>query len=118
MTEHVVATVQQVPEGTQIIVTVRGREIGIFNVHGNYYALPNNCFHQNGPVCLGLVSGTVSASAATGWRKQWGREGEIVVCPWHNLEFDVTNGQCLAFPDKRLTVYPVKVEDDQIKVIL
>lgn len=118
MSEYAVAQVADVPEGTHIVVKARDREIGIFNVRGKFYALPNNCFHQNGPVCLGIVTGAVVANADTGWKKVVTQEGEIVVCPWHALEFNIATGQCLAFPNKRLAVYPVRVDGDMIKVTL
>jgi 3-phenylpropionate/trans-cinnamate dioxygenase ferredoxin subunit len=118
MTEYAVAKVGDVPEGTHIIVEARGREVGIFNVRGSYYALPNNCFHQNGPVCRGNVSGAVTASAETGWQRVWAHDGEIVMCPWHALEFNVTTGQCLAYPNKRLITYPVKVEGDELVLVM
>src|SRR5207253_643410 len=57
--EYVVANVEDVPEGSHIVVKVQGREIGVFNVKGQYYALANACFHQNGPLCRGAVSGTL-----------------------------------------------------------
>ncbi len=117
-TEYTVANVQDVPEGGHIVVEVRGREIGVFNVHGKYYALPNACFHQNGPLCRGAVSGTLVSSAETGWKRVWAFDQEIVVCPWHALEFNITTGQCLAYPNRRVPVYEVKVDDQQIKVIL
>ncbi|MCC7452482.1 MAG: Rieske 2Fe-2S domain-containing protein [Anaerolineae bacterium] len=116
--EYVVASVDDVPEGQHIVVEVRGREIGVFNVRGQYYALPNVCFHQNGPLCRGAVSGTVIVNAETGWKRAWMHDGEIVVCPWHALEFNVTTGQCLAYPKRRVPTYEVKVEDHQIKVVL
>ena len=37
-------------------------EIGVFNVDGQYYALPNVCLHQFGPLCAGRISGTLSAT--------------------------------------------------------
>lgn len=118
MSEVLAARAQDIPEGAHRVVTVRGREIGLFNVRGRYYALPNNCFHQNGPVCLGVVTGAVIARAETGWRKEYTQDGEIVVCPWHALEFNVTTGQCLAFPKRRLPVYPVRVVDDELWIDL
>lgn len=117
-TAYAVADVADVAEGEHIVVEVRGREIGLFNVGGRYYALPNVCFHQQGPLCRGAVSGTVVANAETGWKRVWTHEGAIIVCPWHSLEFDVTTGQCLAYPNRRLPTYELKVEDNQIKVIL
>lgn len=116
--EYVVANVDDVPEGTHVVVEVKGREIGLFNVKGRYYALANVCFHQNGPLCRGAISGTLICNADTGWKKVWAMDGEIVVCPWHSLEFNVTNGKCLAYPNRGVPSYEVKVEGQQVKVIL
>jgi nitrite reductase/ring-hydroxylating ferredoxin subunit len=114
--EYTLAELKDVPEGSHIIVRVREREIGIFNVHGKLYALPNVCVHQNGPLCRGAVSGTVYAGAETNWERTWVCEGEIVVCPWHSVEYNITTGQCLAWPEKRLPLYPVHVDGEKIKV--
>lgn len=116
--EYVVATTDQVPEGRHIVVQVRGREIGLFNIQGQYYALPNVCIHQNGPLCLGAVSGTVVANADTGWKRTWSLQGEVVVCPWHSLEYHIPSGQCLAYPRRKLPTWPVKVDGTDIKVIM
>ena len=115
---YVVAKVADVPEGEHLVVEVRGRSIGVFNVHGRYYALPNACFHQNGPLCQGAVSGTVIATAATGWQRAWQHEGEIIVCPWHALEFDITTGQCLAYPKRKLPTWEVQVNGDDLTVVM
>src|SRR3954469_14707512 len=109
-----VGTVEDLPEGSHKLVTVEGREMGIFNVHGNFYALPNACFHQNGPLCLGATSGTLIATEETEWKPAWVQEGEIVVCPWHSLEFNIVTGQCLAYPRKRLSSQCLRVRNGQI----
>ncbi len=116
--EHVVAHVGDIPEGDRRIVKVGEREIGVFNVRGQYYALPNICIHQAGPLCKGRISGTLIADADTQWKFQWAFEGEIITCPWHALEYNITTGQCLAFPKRRVRTYPVKVENGQIKVVV
>ena len=116
--EYVVANVDDLLEGRHIIVEVQGREIGLFNVRGQYYALPNACFHQNGPLCRGATSGTVIASASTNWRRTWALDGEVVICPWHSLEYDVKTGQCLAYPGRKLPTWQIKVDGMQIKVLM
>jgi nitrite reductase/ring-hydroxylating ferredoxin subunit len=115
-TDYVVAQVGDLPVGSHIVVQAGTREIGVFNVGGRYYALPNTCFHQNGPLCRGEVSGTVQANALTGWKPAWVREGEIIVCPWHTTEFDIATGRCLADPSRRMPTYEVIVEGSEIKV--
>ncbi len=117
-TEHVVGEVTDLPEGKHMVVEVRGRQIGVYNVRGRFHAIPNNCFHQNGPLCLGAVSGTVVANEETGWKRIWQHDGEIAVCPWHGLEFNVTTGACLAYPDRRIPIYEVRIADGHIKVLL
>ena len=93
-------------------------EVGVFNVAGTFYALPNICPHQFGPLCAGTVNGTTACSAATGWRFAWVREGEIVTCPWHGIEFDITTGKSLSSPRLRVRTYPVRIEDGQITITL
>lgn len=116
--EYVVARRCEIPEGSHKVVKVNGREVGVFNVGGQYYALPSLCIHQGGPLCKGIVSGTVVANAGTNWQLEWAHEGEIVSCPWHGLEFNIITGQCLAFPRRHLRSYPVTVENDEIRVAI
>ena len=116
MARHVVGPVAEFPPGTHRVVRVGRAEIGVFNVDGRYYALPNVCTHQFGPLCEGTVNGTMACSAATGWRHEWVRDGEILTCPWHGLEFDITTGRSLASPKLRVRMYAVSVEDGQVTV--
>lgn len=118
MADYVVGAAAELRPGAKRVVTVRGIEIGVFNVDGVFYALPNRCIHQAGPLCEGQLASTIEARADTGWVPQYVRDGRIIVCPWHYLEFDVTTGQCLAHPKVRLRQYPVKVEDGQITIVL
>lgn len=109
-----VAQVSELPVGERKIVTVDGKSIGVFNVNGDYVAVLNVCPHELAPVCLGRVTGTTSASTP-GEPLKWGRDGEILACPWHGWEFDLKTGQALA--DKRhLRMYPVSVEEDVVFV--
>ena len=39
--EYLVCEIDELPIGGRIVVRVRNREIGVFNVGGKYYALPN-----------------------------------------------------------------------------
>ncbi|CAA9542612.1 MAG: hypothetical protein AVDCRST_MAG49-968 [uncultured Thermomicrobiales bacterium] len=118
MAEHLVGPVDDFPPGTHRVVRVRNLEVGVFNVRGAFYALPNVCTHQFGPLCAGNVSGTTACDASTGWEIAWVRDGEIVACPWHGLEFDITTGRCLAAPKVRLRSFPVTVEAGQVKLTL
>jgi nitrite reductase/ring-hydroxylating ferredoxin subunit len=117
--EHVVGTLSDFPEGSHRVVKVGRREIGIFNIGGKLYGLPNLCPHQTGPLCEGkTATGTLVSREENDWKFEWVHEGEIVACPWHGLEYHVPTGGCLAFPDIKLRRYEVLVESGKVKVRL
>ncbi len=94
-----------------------GREIGVFNVDGRFYGLPNLCPHQTGPLCEGrAATGTLAADAESDWKPRWVMRDEVIACPWHGLEYHVPTGQCLAFPEITLRRYPVEVRGDEVVV--
>ncbi|HEY3111322.1 MAG TPA: Rieske 2Fe-2S domain-containing protein [Chloroflexota bacterium] len=118
MTEHRVARVDELRPGERKVVSLGRLQIGLFRIGDEYYALPNICPHQFGPLCQGKLGGAVVATADTGWRPEWFYDGEVVTCPWHGLEFRVPTGRCLALPKVRLRRYPVKIEGDDVKLVL
>ena len=109
MTRHVVATVDQIPPGQRMLVTVAGREIGIFNVGGEFFGIGNRCPHNGGSLCKGRVVGLVEASEPGSYR--FSRRGELVRCPWHGWEFDLRTGKSWCEPDRtKVRSYDLKVE--------
>lgn len=117
--EYVIGDVSDFPEGSHRVVRVGRREIGVFNISGTFYGLPNVCPHQTGPLCEGKPPlGTLVSRAENDWYFEWVHDGEIVACPWHGLEYHVPTGRCLAYPNINLRRYEVIVEDDKVKVLL
>jgi nitrite reductase/ring-hydroxylating ferredoxin subunit len=114
--EHRVAQAADLPPGKHKIVKVRSLEIGVYNVGGTYYALHSMCPHQFGPACLGPVGGQAICNEGTEWRLQLVRDGEILTCPWHGMEYDIISGQCLSMPRMRLRTFPVRVVDGEVRV--
>ncbi len=109
MGRHVVGRVSELPPGGRKIVEADGRSIGVFNVGGSFYALRNSCPHQAAPLCLGAIKGMTMPSKPGEYI--WGREGEIVRCPWHGWEFDILTGRSIFNPHKtRVKAYDVTVE--------
>ena len=86
----------QIPEGERLIVEVDGVSIGVFHHKAGWYALRNSCLHRGGPVCTGLL------------------KGEVLVCPWHGYQYNVTNGQLLLDPSAHLESYPVEVRAGEV----
>lgn len=111
-----VASRDEIPEGERKIVKVKNHSIGVFNVNGEYVAVLNMCPHELAPVCLGPVGGTTLPSMPGEWK--WGREGEILSCPWHGWEFDLLTGCAVADPKIRVRRYPVEVEGETVYVVL
>ena len=110
MGRHVIGDVESFGVGDRRIVDIEGRSIGVFNVDGQFYALRNRCPHQGASLCKGRVSGTTMPSQPGEY--VWGREGEIVSCPWHGWEFDITNGDSVFNPHRmKVRSYDVTLED-------
>jgi nitrite reductase/ring-hydroxylating ferredoxin subunit len=110
MTRQVVARAADVKPGTSTIVTVKGREIGIFNLNGEYFALANRCPHAGGPLCRGRIVPLVQSDGPGHYRLA--RHQEFLRCPWHGWEFDLRTGQSWCDPNStrarqfRVTVEP------------
>ena len=112
MARHAVGPVAELPPGSVRIVTLGKRSIGVYNVGGAFHAINNFCPHQGGPLCLGPVTGVSVADEPYEFR--WVREGEIVRCPWHRWEVDITTGAVLTDPSLRVKRYDVRVEDGEV----
>ena len=96
MARHVVARAAEVPDGSSRVVSVRGREIAVFNLGGEFFALINRCPHEGAPLALGLRVG-LSDSDHPGHYTHC-RPGELLRCPWHGWEFDIRTGQSWCDP--------------------
>lgn len=98
MTNYVVATTDEIPPGSRKLVTVRGRNIAVFNVDGDYLAILDRCPHQGGSLCKGKQGGLISSDEPGSYR--YTRKGEIIRCPWHGWEFDLRTGQSYCDPTR------------------
>jgi nitrite reductase/ring-hydroxylating ferredoxin subunit len=109
VSRHVVARVDEVAPGSRRRVTVKGRDIAVFNVAGEFFALLDRCPHEGASLCRGIVGG-LATSTEPG---QYGlvRQGEILRCPWHGWEFDIRTGQSWCDPKNTyVKQYAVTVE--------
>ncbi len=95
---QVVAQVDEIPPGEGKIVQVNEKPIALFNVGGAFYAIHNVCPHEGGPLGEGRLKGCV------------------VSCPWHDLSFDVRNGQGTDGGGYCVGSYEVRVEGTQVLV--
>ncbi|MEX1020081.1 MAG: Rieske (2Fe-2S) protein [Litorilinea sp.] len=114
MGKHSIGRVEAFPPGKQSLVRVAGRTLGIFNINDEYYALHNLCPHNQAPVCLGDVGGTLLPSQPGEYIP--GMEGEILRCPWHGWEFNIKTGSSLFDPAVKVTTYAVTVENGELVI--
>ncbi len=109
LTRHVIGSAADLPPGSRKLVKVAGREIGVFNVHGAFYALANICPHGGGSLCEGFVTG-LSVAPRPG-QYELIREGEFLRCPLHGWEFEIATGQSYCDPkNTRLRTFNASVE--------
>lgn len=92
------AGIGEVGAGTIRTVSAGGKEIALANVGGTFYAISNTCLHRGGPLGEGSL------------------EGNVVTCPWHGWQFDVTTGKAVMNPNAGVACYPVEVRGDEIFV--
>lgn len=76
-----VAKIEDVQNGKMKRVKINGKEILITNIDRKYYAIDNRCGHSNAALSSGLLN------------------GNIVTCPLHGVQFDVTTGKKMKDPD-------------------
>ena len=116
MATHIVARAEDIPRGGRKIVRLEGREVGIFNLDGTFYALKNVCPHQGARVCLGRIVGTTLPSDV--YEFKYGLKGRILRCPWHEWEYDITTGHSVFDENVRVVTYAVEVVDGEIAVTI
>ena len=115
MKRQVVARAGDVAPGECKLVNVAGREIGVFNVGGQYFALANRCPHEGGPLCQGRIGPLVTSDGPGTYRLD--RDGEFLRCPWHGWEFDIRTGQSWCDPKStRARQFQVTVEPGETLV--
>ncbi|MCB1112140.1 MAG: Rieske 2Fe-2S domain-containing protein [Chlamydiales bacterium] len=92
-----IAATEDIPEGKSLVVNIPdGREIAIFHINGQFYALNNCCPHEGGPLGEGDV------------------EGCQVTCPWHAWEFDIKTGSCSTFGGEDAETINILVQGGEI----
>jgi len=110
-----VGRVEEFPAGACRIVNVHGREIGVINSRGRFYAVLNYCPHRGGPVCAGRLGGTMMPTEPG--TLEYAMEGQVLQCPWHGWEFNIETGETMfSISRSRLKTYPVSVQDGHVRL--
>jgi 3-phenylpropionate/trans-cinnamate dioxygenase ferredoxin subunit len=88
----------RLPPGRSKVVRVAGKDVALFNVDGNIYAIDDACAHAG----VSLGSGKL--------------RGNIVTCRGHGFRYDVITGHCTSISGLRVASYPVSIVDGKILV--
>ena len=110
----VVCRASDLAPGQRLLVDVRGKSIGVFNIDGQFYALHNRCPHLGGALCQGPLTGTTLP--AVNREYIYSQAGRILRCAWHGWEFEVATGRCLADPKVKARTYPVSLSGGDVLV--
>ena len=95
-----VAAAADCPPGASIERVAGERMVAVANVGGTLHAIDGLCPHQGGPLGTGMLC------------------GEVLTCPWHGWQFDVTTGRHRLSATVRQPVHGVKTEGGRILVRL
>jgi nitrite reductase/ring-hydroxylating ferredoxin subunit len=97
-----VASKSDVAPGEGAVVDINGRQIALFNVGGQFYALDNTCLHRGGPLGEGMCDAT----------------NLTVQCPWHGWVYSLVDGVSTFNPGARVEKFEVVVDGDDVKIAL
>ncbi len=85
------------PPGKLKKVQVHGEDLLVVNLGNKIYAITNTCTHRGGPLDEGEL------------------EGNIVICPYHGGQFNVTTGKAVGPPATREeTSFEVQVQGSDV----
>lgn len=93
------ASKKDVPDGRGKKVSVNGKEIALFNVDGEFFAIDAKCTHAGAPLANGAVRDL------------------CVDCPRHHSLFDLRTGAVKQGPaTKPVTAYKARVDKEDVLV--
>ncbi|WP_248916902.1 Rieske (2Fe-2S) protein [Pseudomonas moorei] len=88
------------PLGGCRLITEQCKNVALFNVDGQFYAINDCCPHQGASLSNGRI------------------EGHVIRCRAHGLRFDLANGQSPNPSRLEVTRYPTEHLDDQTLIIV
>ena len=92
------AKASEIPPGTICEFQLDGKMVAVANVDGKFYCIDNTCLHRGGPLGQGVL------------------EGNVVTCPWHGWQYDVTTGKLTQNAAVGVDSYRLEVRGEDIFV--
>ncbi len=94
----VVGKTADIPVGGNVLVTIGKKDVAVFNVAGELFAIDDMCPHMGASLSGGHV------------------EDGCVTCPWHYWRFRLTDGAWADSPRVKIGSYPVHVVGDEVQL--
>ncbi len=118
MTRRLVCRLNEVASGVMKPFAVgRGTILVTRLPAGEIKAVGARCPHQGANLEHGCLTGYVTSDCPNALRVE--RPGQILRCPWHGFEFDLSDGRSVADPEKlRLRQFDVEVEGENVFIVL
>jgi nitrite reductase (NADH) small subunit len=97
-----IATCESIPPREGRAAVIGGKQIAIFNLGDRFLAVDNQCPHQSGPLCDGIVA------------------GDAVVCPLHAWKVNLETGAVARPADQSACVrtYETRVDEGVVSINL
>lgn len=96
-----IASVDDLPNGERLFLEIDGQPIVVFNIAGRFFAIADECSHEDLPLGDGDVDETHLH----------------ITCPHHGADFDLRTGKALTLPAvKDIPAYPVRVRDGMLEI--
>ena len=96
----IIRRVEELPPGScKSVELPQEREIALYNVDGEFYAIENFCPHKGAPLSEGILC------------------DRVIECCWHGWQFDLRTGECLTMSEK-IETYKVIVEEELVKILI
>lgn len=93
-----VGKVGDIPEGGSKVVAVNQKDVAVFRIQDQYFAIDDLCPHMGASLSGGYI------------------EDGIVTCPWHYWRFRLSDGAWADNPRVKTGCYSVQVVGDEIQL--
>lgn len=81
---------------------------------GDLCALHDRCPHRGAKLSIGRLGSVTDGNCVGDYRMASSRYA--IRCPWHQFEYDVATGRCVADPALRTRSYPVEVVNGTVVI--
>lgn len=93
-----IGKVSDIPDGGSVVVTINQKDIAVFRVNGQFFAIDDLCPHMGASLSGGFV------------------EEGVVTCPWHYWRFRLSDGAWADNPKVKTGCYAVHVVGDDVQL--